>query len=159
MPLARRAERRNGTAATWLSLDPCRHEDQVRKRGEHHMTASEIGQQYVALLKEQKFDEALEELFASDAVSVEAFAPTGVDRAASGKDAIRAKGARWARDHVIHGFEISGPYPNGERFAVRMVMDVTNKPSGQRMSMDEIGLFTVESGKITREEFFYAVGP
>ena len=45
--------------------------------------------------------------------------------------------------------------PNDNRFAVRFAFDVTNKPSGKRMKMDEIGLFTVEKGKITREEFFY----
>jgi hypothetical protein len=32
---------------------------------------------------------------------------------------------------------------------------VTNKPSGKRMTMDEVGLFTIENGKIVREEFFY----
>ena len=51
-----------------------------------------------------------------------------------------------------------GPYPNGDRFAVRFAFDITNKPSGKRMQMDEVGLFTVENGKITREEFFYQVG-
>jgi ketosteroid isomerase-like protein len=29
------------------------------------------------------------------------------------------------------------------------------KPSGQRMQMNEMGLFTVKDGKIVREEFFY----
>jgi ketosteroid isomerase-like protein len=37
--------------------------------------------------------------------------------------------------------------------------DVTNKPSGRRMTMDEVGLYTVQGGKIVREEFFYNVGP
>ncbi len=38
------------------------------------------------------------------------------------------------------------------------VYDITNKPSGKRFTMDEVGLFTVVNGKITREEFFYPVG-
>ena len=50
---------------------------------------------------------------------------------------------------------MAGPFPNDNRFAVRFNFDVTNKPSGRRMKMDEVGLFTVENGKITREEFFY----
>ena len=50
---------------------------------------------------------------------------------------------------------MSGPYPHGNRFAVRFVFDITDKPSQKRMTMDEIGLFTVENDKITREEFFY----
>ena len=41
---------------------------------------------------------------------------------------------------------------------MRFVLDVTNKPSKRRITMDEIGLFTVENGKISREEFFYQVG-
>ena len=50
---------------------------------------------------------------------------------------------------------MTGPFPNEDRFAVRFTFDVTNKPSGQRMTMDEVGLFTVKNGKIAREEFFY----
>ena len=34
-------------------------------------------------------------------------------------------------------------------------MDVTNKESGQRMQMREVGVYTVKNGKILREEFFY----
>lgn len=47
----------------------------------------------------------------------------------------------------------------GLRFAlaVRFVYDVTNKPSEKRLTLDEIGLFTVENGRITRGEFFYAM--
>ena len=53
---------------------------------------------------------------------------------------------------------MSGPYPNDDRFAVRFMFDVTEKPSGKRMKMDEIGLFVVKNDKITREEFFYTGG-
>ena len=41
---------------------------------------------------------------------------------------------------------------------VRFVMEVTFKPNGQPRAIDEVGLFTVANGKITREEFFYPVG-
>jgi ketosteroid isomerase-like protein len=41
---------------------------------------------------------------------------------------------------------------------VRFLYDATNKPSGKRMTMDEVGLFTIENGKIVREEFFYSGG-
>jgi ketosteroid isomerase-like protein len=33
--------------------------------------------------------------------------------------------------------------------------EVTHKPSGQRMKMQEMGLYTVAGGKIVKEEFFY----
>ena len=119
---------------------------------------NEIANRYVALCKEGKFHACLDELFASDAVSVEAFAPPGTDRTASGLAAIRAKGEWWVNNHEVHSGETFGPYPNGDRFAVRFVFDITFKPTGKRMNMDEIGLFTVENGKIAREEFFYQAG-
>ncbi len=122
------------------------------------MSTLEIGKRYVALCKDGKFDQCLDELFDENAVSVEAGGPPGMDPTAKGLAAIRAKGEWWQNNHVIHGFEVSGPYPNGDRFAVRFVFDVTNKPSQQRVNMDEIALFTVQNGKITREEFFYTMG-
>jgi ketosteroid isomerase-like protein len=105
------------------------------------MTTMDIAQQYVALCKEGKYEECLEKLFAKEAVSVEASSPPGEERIASGLDAIRAKGKSWGENHTVHKAEVT-----------------TNKPSGKRMTMDEIGLFTVKNGKITREEFFYTGG-
>jgi ketosteroid isomerase-like protein len=35
-------------------------------------------------------------------------------------------------------------------------MDVTVKETGQRHTMDEVALYTVEDGKITEERFYYA---
>jgi ketosteroid isomerase-like protein len=122
------------------------------------MSALEIGKRYVALCKDGKFDQCLDELFDETAVSVEAGAPPGMDATAKGLPAIRAKGDWWRNNHVVHSVDVSGPYPNGDRFAVRFVFDVTNTPSKQRMKMDEIALLTVANGKITREEFFYTMG-
>ena len=118
----------------------------------------EVGQKYVALVKQAKFEACLQELFSKDAVSVEAWAPPGVERTASGLAAIRAKGEAWARDNEVHSLEVAGPYPLEHRFAVFFRFEVTNKPSQRKMAMEEVGLFTVEGGKIVREEFFYAAG-
>ncbi len=122
------------------------------------MTGSEIGKKYVALCKEGKFGECIDTLFAKDASSVEAAAPPGVERTAKGVEAIHAKSKWWNENHTVHKAEVTGPFPHDDRFAVRFVFDVTNKPSGRRMTMDEIGLFTVVGGKIAREEFFYTTG-
>ena len=122
------------------------------------MSGTEIGKKYVALVKENQHETILDTLFAKDAVSVEAGAPPGTERTAKGVDAIRAKGKWWTDNHTVHKAEAFGPYPHDDRFAVRFVYDVTNKPSGKRFTMDEVGLFTVQNGKITREEFFYTMG-
>lgn len=123
------------------------------------MNTQDIGKKYVTLCQQGRFEACLDELFSKDAVSVEAASPPGGgERTASGLEAIRAKGKWWADNHTVHKAEVSGPYPHDDRFAVRFVLDVTNKPSGMRMTMDEIGLFTVAGDKITREEFFYSMG-
>jgi len=120
------------------------------------MATHEIAKRYVELCQAGKNDVCLDELFAKDAVSVEAAAMPGMERVVKGLDGIRAKGKTWSESNVVHSAEVMGPFPNDNRFAVRFTFDVTNKPSGRRMKMDEIGLFTVEGNKITREEFFYS---
>ena len=117
----------------------------------------EIGKKYVAFCKELQFRECADALFAKDAVSVEAGAPPGQDRTAKGIEAIHAKSKWWQDNHTVHKAEIFGPYPHDDRFAVRFVYDVTNKPSNRRFTMDEVGLFTVSNGKIVKEEFFYTM--
>ena len=50
-------------------------------------------------------------------------------------DAIRAKGKSWGESNTVHKAEVAGPYPNEDRFAVRFTYDITNKPSGRRITM------------------------
>lgn len=119
---------------------------------------NDIGNKYVAFCKEGKFEACLHELFSKDAVSVEAWVPDGVERIAKGLPAIRAKGEAWGRDNEVHKAEVAGPFPLDDRFAVYFDFEVTHKPSNRRISMQEVGLFTVENGKIVREEFFYSAG-
>jgi len=120
------------------------------------MTTQDIGKRYVELCQQGKNDVCLDELFAPDAESIEAADIPGTARTIKGLDAIRAKDESWATNHTVHSAEVTGPFPNDNRFAVRFIYDVTDKPSGKRMAMDEVGLFTIENGKIAREEFFYS---
>jgi hypothetical protein len=122
------------------------------------MKTNEIASRYVALCKEGKNAEILSELFSPDAVSVEAGAPPGMDRTAKGLDAIRGKSKWWNENHIVHKGEVFGPYPHDDRFAVRFLFDITHKPSQKRITMDEVGLFTIADGKIVKEEFFYTGG-
>jgi hypothetical protein len=36
-------------------------------------------------------------------------------------------------------------------------MDITVKETGQRHTMDEVGLYVLKNGKIAEERFFYAM--
>ncbi len=120
------------------------------------MTVLEIANDLVRLCKIGQNFVAMETHYADDIVSVEAMAPPGASPEFVGKPAVIAKSAGWAAAHEIHSGNVEGPFVHGDRFIVRFTFDVTVKASGQRMTMDEVGLYAVSGEKIVREEFFYA---
>lgn len=122
------------------------------------MNTMEIANKLVELCRQGKNHEALDKLYADNVVSVEAAVPPGVEREAKGLAAVKAKGKWWVDNHEIHSATVTGPWPHDDRFVVGFQVDVTFKPTGQRMQMDEVGLYQVKGGKIVREEFFYDMG-
>lgn len=54
----------------------------------------------------------------------------------------------------MHGGWSSTPVVGGTHFSVGMGMDVTMKGMG-RIKMDEVCVYEVKEGKITKEQFFY----
>lgn len=123
------------------------------------MNAQEVGKKLVGFCRAGKNVESINTLYAPDIVSVEAAQMPGMERTTKGIDAVRGKNQWWVDNHEVHSAEVSDPYPHGDdRFAVRFTYDVTSKPSGQRMKMDEIAVFTVANDKVVREEFFYPTG-
>jgi len=121
------------------------------------MTVLEIGKDLVALCAAGKYAECGDKYWSDDVVSIEAGSPGGGDAVTRGKAAVHGKGEWWANAHEIHSTEAHGPYVNGEQFGVRFVMDITVKETGARMTMDELGLYTIADGKIVEERFFYAM--
>ena len=119
------------------------------------MNTMEIARKLVELCRQGKNHEALDSLYADNVVSVEAAVPQGMEREAKGLAAVKAKGKWWVDNHEIHSATVTGPWPHDDRFVVGFQVDVTFKPTGQRMQMDEVGLYQVKGGKIVREEFFY----
>jgi ketosteroid isomerase-like protein len=122
------------------------------------MTTFEIGKKLVELCQAHKNAEAMQTLYATDVVSVEAAAMPGSSAESRGLEAVLAKSAKWGADHTVHTGITEGPWPHGDRFIVRFSYDVTHKPTNERRKLDEAALFTVKDGKIVREEFFYHVG-
>lgn len=117
------------------------------------MNTQEIAKDLTSMWAKGQFNESGEKYWAEDVVSVE---PGGQgDPVSRGKQAVRAKGDWFMNAHDIHGVKVEGPWVNADQFSVRFTMDVTNKENGQRMNMDEIGLYTLKDGKIAEERFFY----
>ncbi len=116
----------------------------------------ELGRTFVQAMRDGRGIAQVDEIYADHAESVEAVVPPGRDvRIAKGRSAIKGKREDWAATHEIHKLQADGPYvhpPN--RFGVRFEADVTQKATGRKMTLREIAVYTVEHGKIVREEFF-----
>ncbi len=123
------------------------------------MNTQQIAERLVALCREGKYEQAQEELYAEDAVSIEMPGlPEGALGGAKGLAAIREKGRKWQESiETIHGGSVSDPLVAGDWFSVAMGIDATYKNTG-RMSMQEICVYRVRDGKIVHEQFFYPVG-
>jgi ketosteroid isomerase-like protein len=122
------------------------------------MNTIEIAKKYVELCQKNAHAELLATLFSPDIVSVEAGAPPGQSPEVRGLAAVAEKSRQWGNDHEVHSARVEGPWPHGNKFIVRFSYDITNKPSGRRMQMEEAALLITEGGKIVREEFFYTMG-
>jgi len=117
------------------------------------MTNLEIGTKLVELAKVHDYPTIYGTLYSPDIVSVEADGKEYV-----GMAAIEAKNAWWESTTEVHGMEVSNPFPHADGFAVIWKMDVTDKESGHRFVMEEVAVYEVTDGKITKERFYYSMG-
>jgi ketosteroid isomerase-like protein len=117
------------------------------------MTTAELAKDFTAMLKQNDHEGAGEKYNADDIASYEAM--EGPMAVCQGKEAVKQKGDWWRANHEVHGGTVEGPFVNGDQFAVSFTMDITAKQSGERMTMTEVGVYTVEDGKIVEERFFY----
>ncbi len=117
------------------------------------MTNAETAKAFTDMLKAGDHEGAAKKFNAPDIVSLEAM--DGPMARVQGTAAVKAKSDWWYGAHEIHSATAEGPYVNGEQFAVIFNMDVTTKETGNRMQMQEVGLYTVKDGKIVEEKFMY----
>ncbi|MEW2916464.1 nuclear transport factor 2 family protein [Ruegeria sp. ANG10] len=120
------------------------------------MNLKEIADELVAGCREGRAKENLSNLYAPDAVSVEAQEMEGMGRETHGIDGIRGKHEWWEGAHEVSGASVSDPYLHGDdRFAVIFEVQGKVKESGETFDMKEVGIYHVANRKIVREEFFY----
>ena len=124
------------------------------------METLEIASQLVALCKEGKNLDAVNSLYSDDVVSIEGSSQGGTPQRMEGIEAIRGKHEWWYSNHEIHEVRTEGPFcaEGDDSFGVHFFLDVTPKAGGERMKMNEIGLYKVADGKIVEERFFYQMG-
>lgn len=117
------------------------------------MTNDDAITTFADMLKRGEHQEAAERFNAAHIVSIEAM--DGPMARVEGRAAVKAKSDWWYSAHEVHSAEAFGPYRNGDQFVMRFAVDVTVKETGQRVQMDEAGLYTIRDGLIVEERFFY----
>jgi ketosteroid isomerase-like protein len=119
------------------------------------MSVQTVARKFVELCSQGKNFDVMETMYAPDIVSVE---NSGEETA--GKGPVIAKSRHWAEVNTFHGEKLRGPFFCGGtdsdgQFAVYFTLDITRKSTGQRLTLEEVALYTVKNDKITREQFFY----
>jgi hypothetical protein len=117
------------------------------------MNATEVGNKLVELYNKGDFESIYGTLYSPNIVSVEADGMTS-----EGMEGIQKKNEWWESKTEVHSTSMEGPFPNGDNFGMIINMDCTDKESGHRYQMKEIGWYTVADGKIVKEQFCYTQG-
>jgi len=117
------------------------------------MSTKEVADRLVHLCRENKHDQAIDELYAEEVKSKE---PAGSPMEfTEGKAAVKDKTIQWEQSvSEIHSSVVSDPLVADNHFAIVMDIDATYKAHG-RIQMSEICVYEVKDGKIIADEFFY----
>lgn len=119
------------------------------------MSTQEIANKWADYCRTGQWENALNELYSENAVSLEMAGAEGFPERVEGMEAIKQKAEMWgSMVEQFYGVEIEGPIVAGDHFAATMIMDVKMKDR-PRSKDEEIALFKVADGKIVSEQFFY----
>jgi hypothetical protein len=116
------------------------------------MSVQTVGKRFVEMCNQLKNFDVMRTMYAPDIVSVE-----GDGTETRGQQPVIHKSEIWQGNNTIHSEQVRGPFFNGpNQFAVHYTFDITRKSTGQRQTIEEVGVYTVgKDDKITREQFYY----
>jgi hypothetical protein len=118
------------------------------------MTTKEVADKLITMCLEGKIEEAKQELFTEETLSIE---PTEgiLPKETKGLKAIQEKAELFiSMVEQFYGSTITEPVIAGDYFSVGWVTDIKMKGSDRKTS-SEICLYKVKDGKIISEQFFY----
>ena len=122
------------------------------------MNTEQVAQKVVEFVRNQAWYEALDTLYDKNIVSVEASTRDGSSPETRGIKGVKEKVDWWTKAMEVHSFKATGPFVARDQFVVRYDIDVTDKDSKKQTQMSEVGVYTVQDGKIVREEFLPYTG-
>jgi len=116
------------------------------------MNTEEVATKLVELCRKGEWRKALD-LYSNDIVSVEARDMENMPAEMRGIDQVRGKTDWWENNMEVHNAKVTGPFVARDTFVVQFDIDATEKASGKRMPLSEVGIYKVKDGKVAREEF------
>lgn len=118
------------------------------------MTTKELATLLVNMCRNGKVEEAKEELFAHDIISIEPVEGL-LPRETRGMDAIRKKAELFiSMVECFYGSTISDPIVAGDYFSIAWDSDLQMKGE-VRKTNSELCVYKTKAGKIISEQFFY----
>jgi len=114
------------------------------------MTTRQIALRLIEMCKEKKFSKARKELYAENAISMEAD-----NKVIEGLKAMDEKEKNWHSSiQEIHDIKFSKPLINGNFFSIAISWDLSYKGK-ERGGWKEIAVFEVKDQKVVLEKFYY----
>ena len=93
------------------------------------------------------------ELYSPDIESTEEGNMTEIGRV-KGMEGLKKKGQGLSQYFEVHDIKASAPVVADNWFSVKFEIDTTDKISGKRSTLSEIGVYNVQDGKIVKEHYF-----
>ena len=114
------------------------------------MSLKSLANQFVEMCNQFKNFDVMRTMYSPDIVSVE-----GDGTETKGQQPVIHKSEIFVSKNQIHSQKVRGPFFNGPgNFAAYFTFDITRKATGERETIEEVGLYTVnKDDKITREQF------
>jgi hypothetical protein len=137
--------------AYYFTAPTCAADSSFRK--DFIMSLQTLGRKFVEMCNQGKNFDVMRTMYAPDIVSVE-----GDGKETVGQNLVIKKSEDWVSDKTFNGETCAGPFFNGanpDQFVVYFTLDITPKATGKRITLQEVGVYTVKGDKITREQFFY----
>ncbi len=125
-------------------------------------TIRAVGEAYVAHCRNPDNRGKVAPLYASFATSREPIElqdmPEGVGPYCEGLDAIELKHKWFFSQFDVVEMDVDGPYLHeGSQFGVQFSYQIRHRESGETFPSKELGIFTVQEGKIVQELFYQQV--
>ena len=118
------------------------------------MSLQTVAKRFVELCNQGKNFDVMRTMYAPDIISVERDGKETV-----GQGPVIKKSEDWGADKTFNRETVRGPFYNGaapDQFVVFFTLEVTLKATGERLTLEEVGVYTVnKDDKITREQFYY----